>query len=223
MISQHPIQLLMTNLFQEIAASISPLPTDSDPIGEALTAVGYRSIAAKEFSKDFGRSVGGSPCEEEKYLFAFVGSALSSLECFCFSMYFIGAHMDRQNFPLVGKMKDINIKATAAAFQQAYPNDSLTQLLAQITPAPEFIRLSDLRNVLMHRLAPQRWRVFPLPESGEVPRTILDIYAEGSQSGVNPSAPEMSGKLTQDILAWVELTLSQLAEAATLFISAHSQ
>ena len=221
MTSQHPIQSLMAALFQQIEASISPLPTESDPIGEALTAVGYRVIAAREFSEDFGRSVGESPCEEEKHLFAFLGSALSSLECFCFSMYFLGVHLDRQNFSLGGKTKAINIETTAVTFQKAYPKDPLTQLLAQIKPTPEFIRLSELRNVLMHRLAPQRWRVFPLPGSGEVPRTILDIYAEGSQSGANPSAPEMSGKLTQDLLAWVELTLSQLAKAATLFVSAH--
>jgi hypothetical protein len=90
--------------------------------------------------------------ELEQCLYNFFLNALSVLESFGFCLYFVGAMIDKKNFPNVSNPKHITLKATRAAFVAAFPLASMTTHLMELSNDPDFIRINAIRNILAHRL-----------------------------------------------------------------------
>lgn len=119
----------------------------------------FNSIFTKAMSNDLWRewSVGEEHTYQvEQCLYGFFMNGLSVLESFRFCLYFLGAMIDEQNFQKTNSPKCITLKTTRTAFQAAFQNSSVTRNLTAMPNDSGFTRISDIRNLLAHRIAGRR-------------------------------------------------------------------
>lgn len=88
----------------------------------------------------------------ERCLYLFFTSALSVLESLAFGLYFIGNALSAPHFKHVSDPRRITLTLVQGAFGKAFPQAPITSALQQLTKDEEFERLSNIRNVLAHRL-----------------------------------------------------------------------
>jgi hypothetical protein len=155
-------------------------------------------------------------------------SALSSLECFYYAMYFIGAAAysktgnKKRTFQLTGKPGSIDMNSAIDAFSSAFNGDPLSVALAAVKADPQYLDLKHWRNLLTHRLLPGRWKVVRVGvgPSQEVTREVLTIIDKHSEGLVAASRHEtkVTTNLTEDPLVWLTTTLTSLISEAEMFI-----
>jgi hypothetical protein len=189
--------------------------------GIAWKAVAYRAKAAFTYHEQFTASIRKSkaPLPEERYtqehaLFAFFSSVLSSIECYFYANYCIGAIASPSAFP-ASTPKDLRVYPAnvAALFAATFPGDALATHMQSVILHGTFAELSDIRNVLSHRGAPPRHH-----------------YQGGVNHGKammpsNPKAPaaqwtytfELTDKTTEDRWVWATTSLAALLSATDTF------
>ena len=78
------------------------------------------------------------------------------LESLAFGLYFIGNALSSPHFPHVGKPKQITLGKVRDASAKAFPASALCGELRRLMKDEKFVRLTDIRNVLTHRLSGMR-------------------------------------------------------------------
>jgi hypothetical protein len=136
-----------------------------DPVEEefaqAWLGVAYRFLACSDHDATFTRSLrshGGAPPMaernvQERALFEFFVNALSSLECFCYGMYFVGNRADPTGFPerAAEKLRSIAAGCVRRRYGQTFQDERLTSVLDQVLSSDEFKQLKLVRDRLAHR------------------------------------------------------------------------
>ncbi|MGA3296449.1 MAG: hypothetical protein ABSD41_03255 [Candidatus Bathyarchaeia archaeon] len=132
----------------------------------AWNAIAYRFRSCAEhdgaFTESIGRA-GNSPPSPERYvqereLFCFFVTGMSTIESFCYSLFAIGSMLDAQTFPLEtaeGK-RDVTPKMTIDKFGTAFPCEIITSILKRLNDSQEYWDWRTMRNILSHRSTPSR-------------------------------------------------------------------
>lgn len=132
----------------------------------AWNAVAYRYLACTEHHETFTSSLnraGDSPPFSERYvqereLFAFFYTGLSTVECFCYGLFIAGHILKPANFPFSSdrQRRAVTPKHTLNCLTSAFAGDGLVDALRSIVQSADLEQWSDVRNVLTHRANPGR-------------------------------------------------------------------
>jgi hypothetical protein len=180
----------------------------------AWNAISYRYLECTDHEHAFATSVqahGDSPAppyrfEQEREMFGFFFSGLSSIESLGYGLYAIGALLDPAAFPEMatpaGNLQRVTFEATARAFVQMYPQQNVGAVLQGVVDDPQFREWRDHRNIQSHRTA--------------ITRTIF--------AGTVPTPPAMSSlgiaiepQALAGRRAWLTDTLTKILAAADAF------
>jgi hypothetical protein len=148
----------------------------------AWRAVAYRFLACADHDKAYtasSRRAGANPSQPERYiqereLFSFFMSGLSTIESFCLGLFAIGSMLKADMFLMTkpGHLKQIDLKKTPEQFATALPREAITAALQDVNNMPQFEEWNTIRNILTHRSAPPRiiygWVGSPPPEGDRV-------------------------------------------------------
>ena len=171
-------------------------------------AVRYRYLACTDHDRDFTHSIQQEQTHLERYhqerdLFGFFVTGLSTIESLCFALHAIGSIINPTKFRIRTDqdLTKIDPAKTARRFAASFQADSLTTALEHWTNSEEFAEWRRLRNILAHRATPGR-----------------EIYLGGPRNG----SIEWSGiRIDQDTTAsrrrWFSGTVRGLLEAADAF------
>jgi hypothetical protein len=165
--------------YRQFAAGLLPKPLSDEDLrdpherrrqfDQAWLAARYRYRACADSSIEYKLLFdsppetwsAGRPDEEYEYklercLCLFFTSALSVLESLAFGLYFIGNAVSPAHFKYVSEPRKITLNQVRDAFGKAFPKASLSAALRQLTDDNEYDRLSNIRNVLAHKLVGAR-------------------------------------------------------------------
>jgi len=92
----------------------------------------------------------------ERCIYLFFMSALSIFDSFAFCLYFLGHALQPGAFPDIANPRKITRSATARAYGGAFPQATITRLLAELPDDPGFATMDAVRNVVGHRLSGRR-------------------------------------------------------------------
>jgi len=144
--------------------------------GSSWRGLKNRYRAMVEYDKEFTQSIkkhGNSPPFEERYkqekaLFGFFVSAISTIECFFYSTYFVGAILKPDNFPSeFESLKYLYPQNIMEKFVANFHGDVLTDKMKKCVDDRMYIVMRDMRDALSHR--------------GELPRSF---YRGGERNGM---------------------------------------
>jgi hypothetical protein len=167
----------------------------------AWLGMAYRFKACTESAETFAALLaqhGSNPPFEQRYAqdrekFEFFANGLSALECTFFGMHFLAELVKPAEFP-VSNPRGIKPEPTIVLFHNHFPGELLTDELHATFYSQDYLDWSDLRNLLMHRIAagrtiqissagarvalpPDRWTSARLstPKPTHSPRTLPEL------------------------------------------------
>jgi hypothetical protein len=194
----------------------------------AWNALAYRLRAAQDHCLAFSESVSKSsaPPPEERYqqdhdLFGFVACAVSTVECFHFAAYCIGALVAPATFTFLTAS---NLKFypcdVLSRFVQAFPNEAITGAMQRCLSSPEYATLTQLRDVLAHRGTPPRQHF--LSTSGPdrpsaIPSNLSDLAASWRYD------LELNAGCLEPYRVWLENSVRTLVIGAAGFAATRAE
>ncbi|MBI5204440.1 MAG: hypothetical protein HZA11_05935 [Nitrospirae bacterium] len=132
----------------------------------AWNAVAYRFLSCTEHDLHYTKSVRqgiAAPSHanvylQERELFGFFITGLAALEAFYYGIFAIASMVKAKNFPFAtaADFKKINYSDTANKFQSSFKREDIANILLQVINTPEFIEWNEIRNILVHRILPNR-------------------------------------------------------------------
>lgn len=179
-------------------------PTQWRSFGLGWNGVAYRYRAMAEYDEQFTTSIknsGNSPPSEERYkqdntLFGFFVCAVSTIECFFYSTYWMGVILKPNEFPSDSKnLKYLYAENIADKLNANFHGDALTEQMRRCIDDPMYTDMKDIRDVLSHR--------------GMLPRTF---YRGGGRDGMAtmPTNPKDTSDQWQfDLQVDVQTTASR--------------
>lgn len=200
---------------------------DTNPVqwrsfGFGWNGLAYRYRAMAEYDEQYTslmQAFGNSPPPEERYkqgkaLFGFSVSAVSAIECFFYSCYWVGAILKPSELPssakAVSRLYPVDI---ARIFVAVFPEDSFSQQMERCVHEPMHAEMREVRDALSHR--------------GMLPR---HFYRGGERNGMAtmPTNPkDLSNEWQYDLLIderttairrqWLSGQLKNLTSAAISF------
>ena len=186
----------------------------------AWNALAYRFRSCAEHDEAFAASIRREASQTETYiqereLFGFFVTGWSAIESLFYALYAIGAMLNRQRFPIIRPedMRAINPKNTASKFNKAFKSDPLTEVLRHTTSRQEYKDWKEIRNVLLHRIAPSRSHNIRIEIDGD-PLTIEKAYTRGVSwwEGI-----PLDDTTTAARRKWLAATLVDVLKAAATF------
>lgn len=183
----------------------------------------YRYRSMIEYDNEFTISVkkfGNSPPHEERYkqgkaLFGFFVNAVSVIECFFFSTYFMASILKPEEFPFSGskELKSIYPKHVASNFTRYFPKYNLTNVMNKCISADTYKQICDMRDVLSHRgMLPHNFDV-----GGETDGMVtmpINPKASSNQWQFDFSVDEQTSTLLRN---WLSDTLDGLISSSVDF------
>ena len=200
---------------------------DTHPTQWVSFGLGWRGLknryrAMVEYNEEFTQSIkkhGNSPPFEERYkqekaLFGFFVSAISTIECFFYSTYLVGAILKPDRFTSdFESLKYLYPQNVMEKFVANFHGEALTGKMKECVDDHMYIGMRDMRDVLSHR--------------GELPRSF---YRGGERNGMAtmPTNPKDTSDLwrydfsidentTATYHQWLYETLKGLTSAAADF------
>jgi hypothetical protein len=155
----------------------------------AWNAITYRFLAFAQADERFTASIarhGAGPPAEERYrqerdLFEFFSNGFSTFESFFYGVFAAGALLRAQQFPIITPQdrRRITSASTLAGYCAAFPRDSFTNQLANMTTDALYLEIREIRNILAHRSAPGRTLHVaigddPAPDQWKLADIVLD-------------------------------------------------
>jgi hypothetical protein len=171
----------------------------------------------------------GTRLEQEESLFAFFYNACSSLECFYYAMYNLGACLAPDAFPTAtaSDLRQVRLDTVADRFAKTFPDDELTRLLSAVRRSPELEGMKDHREALSHRGTAPRNHSIRVSESGIV--NLGDV--ERATIPRNPKAvPKdwisdlaLAPAMTAEPRRWLGVTHNSLFAGGIAFLTTHTR
>jgi hypothetical protein len=170
----------------------------------------FYSLGAMEaaYEATFPRSNKEQRQVQEEALFGFFSTALSVIECACFSLYCLARTSNPRAFP--DHEKNMTPTSLLARLKKAHPAAPLTISLGALLTDPRFAKLSDIRNVLAHRGTPGRTKFWDPANT----RPGSAIWHQGD-------IPVRAG-LLHSWRRWLATVLRGLLRDAETFVVAHT-
>jgi hypothetical protein len=210
-----------TEIYRLIQEMIQPLFESNQQVRiefvGAWNAIQYRFLSCYESSTIFTESMklyGDAPVQQQRYiqekeLFNFFANGLSVLESFYYASFAVGNLIDPKTFPMEseGDLKNINPNNSANKFIEVFSTSKLAIYSKQVIDSEEFKHWRNVRNSLMHRVAPPRL-----------------IYA-GTSNRTYPPAKwvqlevELDESTTKDRIIWLVNTINSLMSELYSFLS----
>jgi hypothetical protein len=204
-------------------------PQQWHPFASAWNGVAYRYRASVENDAEFRRLiVDTAPPAPERYvqetaLYACMAFVLSTVESFFFASYSCASLVNTRAkctaFPMTrNRVLKFSPWDVVERFQDAYPDDVITDAMRRCLGNKEHHRVRTLRNVLTHR--------------GTIPRRVfLSLNARDDRPSAIPSNPgavatdwqydaPLGAHTTGDAIAWLSAELARLIPAAQTFCAA---
>lgn len=132
----------------------------------AWNAVAYRFLSCTEHDLHYTESVrqgSAAPSHanvylQERELFGFFITGLAAIESFYYGIFAIASMISAADFPFVtaADFKAINSRDTANKFQSFFKHEDISNILQQVINTPEFTEWNEIRNILVHRILPNR-------------------------------------------------------------------
>lgn len=189
-------------------------------------AIAYRFRSCAEYDKSFTASVkraGATPVEPERYiqerdLYNFFVSGLSSLESMGYGLYFIGFVLEPTAFGLAVSSNDfrrIDLKNTVVRdfMRSSFAQEQISSKLNALIHHSNYIQWEKIRNILAHRITPVRTGVHTIIESldpnysGPTSSHWVD-WLEGLQ---------INKYTTESLRAWLISTLNDFFHVIDMF------
>lgn len=149
-----------------INTKINSHPDSWTQFAGSWNAVAIRFLSCVEHDVKFTESIkkaGNSPPHPERYfqereLFGFFVTGLSTIESFCYGLYAIGSILKPLDFPFQKPkdMKNVTPEDTFERFKNKYKGEKITLALNQLIDSSEYKEWKEIRNILAHRIAPGR-------------------------------------------------------------------
>lgn len=182
-------------------------------------AVAFRFCSCAEHDDNFTQSVirfGSAPEPNERYiqereLFGFFVTAMSTIDCFSFGLYAIASMVKGSEFPTstARELSSIDLCLCRKRFSYWFRNDAITHRLKEILHDKEYKRMYKLRNILAHRLAPSRLHHVSVSLSS------IDLKNEDKAFWMN--GIKIDPRLTRKRRQWLAGRLDILLKATKLF------
>jgi hypothetical protein len=159
--------------------------------------------------------------EEERSLFAFFTSLVSTFETACYMFHALGGQLNAVAFPMVTDehLKSVGPRLTEQRFAKQYRGEPLTAAIGDLLASPYYAESYEFRNVLSHR--------------GNVPKNyhaniVLGgppVVIGGINSTVVPTirGVPMDSALTSERRAWIATWLRGAMTHALTFADTHIQ
>lgn len=178
------------------------------------------SVHDFEFTRLIRKSTSPPPEErsaQESALFGFFSHSFSALECFFFAAYCLGSIVKPKEFP-ISEANDLKIHAReiASKFQSGFSGEPISTEMRRCLDSPPYKQIATLRNVLTHR--------------GSLPRRFFKggVQDGGSMIAANPDHTAdrwvfsfaVDEGTTRDRATWLQETLNQLIDKASVFCEA---
>lgn len=182
----------------------------------------YRYRAMAEYDEQFTtyiKKFGNSPPPEERYqqgkaFFGFFANAVSVIDCFLYSTYYIASILKPDAFPLPKSATSVFYPASVASkFSENFPSDKLTKQIANCLNADDYRRMKKMRNVLSHRGMPPR-RFYAGGERNGMATMPINPEASSDQWQFDFSVDERTTKMFRE---WLSDTLKGLVDSAEKF------
>lgn len=180
----------------------------------AWNAIAYRFLSCSNYNFEFIsliKRAGNSPVPTERYkqekcLFGFFVTGLSTIESFCYGLYAIASMINSSYFPIdkAKHLRKIKIENTSKKFKCVYPNEKISEILSKLIEDPAFQKWKEIRNILAHRLAPVRHFFTGGDQNGEA------LWLNGIQINENTTSYRYE---------WLSETLTSILNNAELFVS----
>lgn len=156
--------------YEAVHSRIGPLHESHQPqwieYATAWSAVANRFRSCAEHDEAFTRSIqthGDAPQQPERYyqerdLFGFFVTGLSTIEATCYGLVAIGSMLDDVYFPIKKpkNKKAISPERTADRFRTTFPNEGISRTLNETIESQEYDDWKEVRNILAHRGSPGR-------------------------------------------------------------------
>lgn len=182
--------------------------------------VGHRFLACACDGDDFTSSVvaeGTAPpwparFHQDRALFAFFVNGLSSLECFCYAAYGIGALVEPPLFKVgPNDLAGINPKKTKDQFAGSSMSGApITSSLDQLLQDREYDKWRQNRNVLAHRIQPGRIIQMSVGESFDGTTKMLPTPPDSLDLSLSI---DLDKNTTTILLNWLAKQLNGLMDA----------
>jgi hypothetical protein len=152
----------------------------------------------------------------ERCIYTFFMSALSIFDSFAFCLYFLGHAVRPVSFPGAAKPRAITRIATTKAYRAAFPQATVTRLLAALASDAAFRTIEDVRNLVGPRISGRR--SVRVSDTTHADGTYLEDWREDTWA--LPGAPgalafgeDMLQRHLDDVTRW----LAALSSAAREF------
>lgn len=197
----------------------------------AWNAIAYRFLSCTEHDTAFTNSIsqtrGDAPPQPERYfqerdLFGFFFTGLSSIECLYYALFAIGSIVDATRFPMgtAQQLRNISPRSTSQQYNAAFPSEPLSFLLNQLITSMEFLEWTEIRNILAHRSSPPRQIFRSIHVSiRNAPHTSSNSVADPSPLWLN--GIQLDSTTTSSRRTWLVRTLGDVIQETETFISTH--
>lgn len=145
---------------------------------------------------------------QEKELFGFFVTGLSTLESYAYGTHFLLAIVHPELFP-VNNLRDIEPGFTQKHLE-SIPSEPLAQAFKELVTNPQFREWETVRNYLAHRGAPRRNVTLGSPGS--------DIWEVKKKDTEDRFYMPLTRNLTTVHRKWLSETLSELLEKTLAFV-----
>jgi hypothetical protein len=131
----------------------------------AWNSIGYKFIICSEQDQIFTESInrfGSSPVHkeriiQEKSLFFFFISTQSIFESLGYAIYLTASMKNSNDFPFKREIiTRLSPEITRDKLNKFYPSESLSSDFTKILASTEYLKINEIRNVLIHRTIPGR-------------------------------------------------------------------
>ena len=156
----------------------------------------------------------------ERCIYTFFMGGLSVFENLGFSLYYLGESVQPASFPFVSSPKKIMLTSTSQAYMAAFPQEPITDRLAELLQNPTFKTIDTFRNILAHRLSGRdsSYAVSATDRNGTHTYTEEKTW---EVPGTTQSLP-FDAEMLQRFLDEITTMLTTLTKAALEFAESHA-
>jgi len=142
-----------------------PFPESWSQFTGGWRAVAIRFLSCIEHDKNFTLSVKkftNAPQQpgryiQERELFGFFVTGLSTIESLCYSLYAIASILDQNNFPITEReLRNVYPETVCLKFYDYYNNENITNELKKLINSQNYKEWKNIKNILAHRSVPGR-------------------------------------------------------------------
>lgn len=199
--------------------------------------IAFRFAAADEAHDQFVAAISGATAftpsgpryVQEVSLFAFFVNALSTLECFHFAAFNLGACLVPTHFPAATRrdLRKIDLTSTLKGYRSTYPSDPFTAAMVAVNGSRELERLKEHRDTLAHRGTQPRAHDYGLVRGREVSLAVnpRSVTVASNPKDV-PTAWVTELVIAPDLTAapreWLGRTINMLMRECAIFLVRHA-